>query len=54
MLDKLGYMSLSPSTQIAPGTRFYIRGEERCLLHVAATRTKNSLLVTADPESFHP
>ena len=25
---------------------------ERCLLHVAATRTKNSLLVTADAESF--
>ena len=26
---------------------------ERCLLHVAATRTKNSLLVTAESESFH-
>ena len=28
------------------------RERERCLLHVAATRTKNSLLVTTDPELF--
>jgi len=28
------------------------RERERCLLHVAATRTKNSLLVTAESESF--
>jgi len=25
---------------------------DRCMLHVAATRTKNSVLVTAEPESF--